>query len=123
MNAIVDPTGPTLAVVPSNPVPEGARVGYFSTPDKVQLRYATFPKGQGAAKGTICLVQGRTEFIEKYFETIADFQSRGFAVATFDWRGQGGSQRLIGNKRLGYVRRFDDYWDCLLYTSPSPRDS
>jgi lysophospholipase len=55
-------------------------------------------------------VHGRTEFIEKYFETIADFQSRGFAVATFDWRGQGGSQRLIGNRRLGYVRRFDDYW-------------
>lgn len=113
MNAIVDPNGPTLAVVPSNPVPEGARVGYFTTPDKIQLRYATFPKGAGAAKGTICLVQGRTEFIEKYFETIADFQSRGFAVATFDWRGQGGSQRLIGNKRLGYVRRFDDYWEDL----------
>lgn len=110
MNAIVDPAGPQLAVVPSNPVPEGARVGYFTTSDKVQLRYATFPKGPGAARGTICLVHGRTEFIEKYFETIADFQSRGFAVATFDWRGQGGSQRLIGNSRLGYVRRFDDYW-------------
>lgn len=110
MNAIVDPSGPSLAVVPSNPVPEGARVGYFDTADKVRLRYATFPKGQGAPRGTICLVQGRCEFIEKYFETIADFQSRGFAVATFDWRGQGGSQRLIGNPRLGYVRRFDDYW-------------
>ncbi len=110
MNAIVDPSGPTLAVVPSNPVPEGARVAYFETQDKVRLRYATFPKGPGAPKGTICLVHGRTEFIEKYFETIADFQSRGFAVATFDWRGQGGSQRLIGNPRLGYVRRFEDYW-------------
>ncbi|MDB5538823.1 MAG: alpha/beta hydrolase [Devosia sp.] len=113
MNAIVDANGPSLAVVPSNPVPEGARVGFFTTSDKVQLRYATFPKGAGAAKGTICLVQGRTEFIEKYFETIADFRSRGFAVATFDWRGQGGSQRLIGNKRLGHVRRFDDYWEDL----------
>lgn len=113
MNAIVDPNGPTLAVVPSNPVPDGARVGWFSTPDKVRLRYATFPKGPGASRGTICLVGGRTEFIEKYFETIADFQKRGFAVATFDWRGQGGSQRLIGNKKLGYVRRFDDYWEDL----------
>lgn len=110
MNAIVDPNGPSLAVVPSNPVPDGARVGMFETTDKVKLRYATFPKGPGAAKGTICLVQGRTEFIEKYFETIADFQSRGFAVATFDWRGQGGSQRLIPNARAGHVRNFDDYW-------------
>src|ERR1044071_5801044 len=29
MNAIVDPNGPALAVVPSNPVPQGARVGMF----------------------------------------------------------------------------------------------
>lgn len=109
-NASVDPDGPSLAVVPSNPVPEGARVAYFTTSDKVRLRYATFPKTQGSPRGTICLVQGRTEFIEKYFETIADFQARGFAVATFDWRGQGGSQRLLRNPRLGHVRRFDDYW-------------
>lgn len=110
MNAAPDLSTPTLAVVPSNPAPEGANVGVFETSDGVKLRYATFPKGSGAARGTICLVHGRTEFIEKYFETIADFQARGFAVATFDWRGQGGSQRLIRNARLGYVDTFDDYW-------------
>jgi lysophospholipase len=110
MNAVVDPEGPKLTILPSNPVPEGVRVGYFTTPDKVRLRYAIFPKTAGAPKGTICLVHGRTEFIEKYFETIADFQKRGFAVATFDWRGQGGSDRMIGNRRLGFVRNFDDYW-------------
>ena len=110
MNAAPDLSTPTLCVVPSNPVPEGARVGMFETSDKVRLRYATFPKSAGAPRGTICLVHGRTEFIEKYFETITNFQSRGFAVATFDWRGQGGSQRLIANPKLGYVRSFDDYW-------------
>lgn len=110
MSAIVDPEGPRLAGLETNPVPAGVRAGYFTTPDKVRLRYATFPKTAGAARGTICLVQGRTEYIEKYFETVADFQKRGFAVATFDWRGQGGSDRLIANRRLGYVRQFDDYW-------------
>lgn len=110
MNAIVDPNGPSLVSIPSNPVPEGARVGYFKTSDNVRLRYATWPKGEGVHRGTICLVQGRTEFIEKYFETVADFRRRGFAVATFDWRGQGGSERLIGNGKLGYVDRFEDYW-------------
>jgi lysophospholipase len=109
MNAVVEPNGPRLAVVASNPVPEGARVAWFKTPDGVRLRYATFPKGPGPARGTVCLVHGRTEFIEKYFETIADFQSRGFAVATFDWRGQGGSDRLIRNSSLGHVRKFEDY--------------
>ena len=110
MNAVVDPNGPSLVNIPSNPMPEGGRVGFFRTSDNVQLRYATWPKSEGAQRGTICLVQGRTEFIEKYFETIADFRRRGFAVATFDWRGQGGSDRLIGNTKLGYVDRFEDYW-------------
>ncbi|HTJ57402.1 MAG TPA: alpha/beta hydrolase [Devosiaceae bacterium] len=101
---------PSLVNVPSNPVPEGAQAGFFVTSDKVRLRYALFPRTDGAHRGTICLVQGRTEFIEKYFETIADFQRRGFQVATFDWRGQGGSDRLMGNPRLGFVESFDDYW-------------
>ena len=109
MNA-VDPNGPGLVNIPSNPIPEGARAGFFKTSDNVRLRYALWPKSEGAHRGTICLVQGRTEFIEKYFETIADFRRRGFSVATFDWRGQGGSDRLIGNKKLGYVDKFEDYW-------------
>ena len=41
--------------------------------------------------GTVCLLQGTTECIEKYFEVVGDLPPRGFAVATFDWRGQGGS--------------------------------
>lgn len=106
----VDPNGPSLVNLPSNPMPEGARIGFFRTSDNVRLRYAFWPKSEGAHRGTICLVQGRTEFIEKYFETVADFRRRGFSVATFDWRGQGGSDRLIGNVRLGYVDRFEDYW-------------
>jgi len=110
MTAQVDPEGPKFVILPSNPAPEGLRGGHFTTPDKIRIRYATFPKTEGAAKGTVCLVHGRTEYIEKYFETIADFQRRGFAVATFDWRGQGGSDRLIANRMLGYVRSFDEYW-------------
>lgn len=110
MSAKVDSNGPKLAVTSSNPVPDGVRVGYVTTPDKVKLRYAIWPKTSAPHLGTVCLVQGRTEYIEKYFETVADFQARGFAVATFDWRGQGGSDRLIGNRTVGYVDRFDDYW-------------
>ena len=106
----VDPNGPSLVNLATNPIPEGAQAGFFKTADKVRLRYALWPKAAGKSRGTVCLVQGRGEFIEKYFETIADFRQRGFAVATFDWRGQGGSERLIGNAKLGYVDRFEDYW-------------
>jgi lysophospholipase len=110
MTAEVDPNGPKLAIVPSNPPPPGTRAGFFTTSDKIRLRYARWPRTGAQARGTICLIQGRTEFIEKYFETVSDFQKRGFAVATFDFRGQGGSDRLVANRRLGYVDRFDDYW-------------
>lgn len=99
----------TLCSVPTNPVPEGARAGFIVTSDGVRLRYALFPARGSAQRGTVCIVQGRAEYIEKYFETVADFQKRGFAVASFDLRGQGGSERLIGT-RHGYVEHFDDYW-------------
>lgn len=103
-------SGSVLCETKANPIPEGARAGYFLTSDKLRLRYALWPKSAGGAKGTICLIQGRAEIIEKYFETIEDFRRRGFAVASFDWRGQGGSARLIGNSRIGYVDTFEDYW-------------
>jgi lysophospholipase len=110
MSAAATASEAELVNIATNPVPEGGRAGYFLTQDKVRIRYAIWPKSAGAHRGTVCLVQGRTEFIEKYFETIADFRKRGFSVATFDWRGQGGSDRLIGNKNLGYIDKFDDYW-------------
>ncbi len=109
MANMVDMSSAKLCEIASNPIPEGARVGFFKTRDNVRLRYGLWPGSGGPFRGTICLVHGRSEFIEKYFETIADFQRRGFGVATFDWRGQGGSDRLVGKRELGYVEKFDDY--------------
>jgi lysophospholipase len=98
----------TLVSIPANPVPEDAVTGMLKTPDGVGLRFARWPPPPGR-KGTVCLFPGRAEFIEKYFETVRDLRARGFAVAMLDWRGQGGSQRLLRNPRKGYVRRFADY--------------
>jgi lysophospholipase len=77
----------------------------------VRLRGACFPADPAApARGTCVLLNGQTEFIEKYFEVINELRTRGFAVATFDWRGQGGSDRLVlGDSRKGYVHDFADY--------------
>ena len=55
------------------------------------------------------MLQGRAEFIEKYFETVRDLRARGFAVATFDWRGQGLSDRALADRHKGYVRNFSEY--------------
>jgi lysophospholipase len=97
-----------LVSIPANPVPEGAVEGSLKTPDGVGLRFARWPPPAGR-KGTVCLFQGRAEFIEKYFETVRDLRARGFAVATLDWRGQGGSERALRNHRKGYVRNFAQY--------------
>lgn len=128
MNSVSKSIGPELATIAANPIPEGARAGFMKTTDNVQLRYAIFRSAAQKKRGTVCLVQGRCEYIEKYFETITDFQKRGFDVATFDWRGQGGSERLIKNPRVGYVENFDDYLtdlvsfhtDILLPDCPAP---
>ncbi|MDN3720825.1 alpha/beta hydrolase [Roseibium salinum] len=94
---------------PDNPVPEGARAGFVETPDGVRIRYAHWPASGRERRGTVTLVQGRAEFIEKYFEVIEDLRRRGFAVVTFDWRGQGGSQRLTRNPKRGHISNFRKY--------------
>jgi lysophospholipase len=88
-------------------------VGLFRARDGAELRYAIWQASRGPRRGTVCLFGGRTEFIEKYFEVVADLRRRGFAVATMDWRGQGGSERPLLNQRKGYIRDFSEYDDDL----------
>jgi lysophospholipase len=97
-----------LVSIPSNPTPDGAFVSSVTTPDGRELRFARFAPPPGR-KGTVCLFQGRAEFIEKYFEVVNDLYARGFAVATLDWRGQGLSERVLSDPRKGYVRNFSEY--------------
>jgi lysophospholipase len=98
-----------LIGITRNPVPNGAECGFFTARDGIQIRYARWDTTAERRLGTVCLFQGRTEFIEKYFETITDLRRRGFAVATMDWRGQGGSTRLLRNPMKGHVETFADY--------------
>ncbi len=92
-----------------NPAPLGAHAGHIVSHDGLRLRTAFWRPAGGPRRGTVCLLHGRAEFIEKYFETISDLTRRGFAVATMDWRGQGGSDRILKNPRKGHVDDFIDY--------------
>ncbi|QAU50445.1 alpha/beta fold hydrolase [Bradyrhizobium guangzhouense] len=98
----------TLVSIPSNPVPENVVSGTIKTPDGVELRFARWAPPANR-KGTVCVFTGRSEQIEKYFETVRDLRDRGFAVAMVDWRGQGHSARRLRDPRKGYVRNFSDY--------------
>jgi lysophospholipase len=64
-------------------------------------------------RGVIVLLHGQTEFIEKYAEVIGELNARGFTVATFDWRGQGGSARGLANPLPAHVKDFAQYDDDL----------
>jgi lysophospholipase len=98
-----------LVEIPNKPIPRGAVCDTVTTDDGVALRYARWPPNRSPVRGTVVILHGRTEFIEKYFETVNDLRRRGFAVATFDARGQGGSGRLLRNRRKGHVRDFADH--------------
>ena len=83
---------------------------FIVTPSAARLRTALFPPTPGAAERGVCvLLHGQTEFIEKYGEVIGELQARGFIVATFDWRGQGGSSRAVADTRKAHVRDFAEF--------------
>src|SRR3974390_1717921 len=78
----------TLVSIPSNPVPENVVSGTIKTPDGAELRFARWAPPANR-KGTVCVFTGRTEQIEKYFETVRDLRDRGFvarAAAGGPWR-------------------------------------
>jgi lysophospholipase len=94
---------------PDNPAPPGAVVTPVVTGDGYTLRAVHWAAISNRPRGTILLLHGRAEFIEKYFEVIGELLDRGFAVVTFDWRGQGSSGRALPDQRKGHVRHFADF--------------
>jgi lysophospholipase len=116
MNFCIDEEEPQMASemaeligTTRNPVPNGAVAGTFNARGGARIRYARWDTTAERRLGTVCLFQGRAEFIEKYFETITDLRRRGFAVATMDWRGQGGSSRLLKNPSKGHAENFSQF--------------
>lgn len=81
----------------------------FLQPGAMRLRYAWW-NATGSPRGTAVILPGRVEFIEKYAtEVVGDLLARGFAVAAFDWRGQGLSDRPLPDHDKGHIDRFETY--------------
>lgn len=104
------------------PFPKAARFSYLTRGD-VRLRTMILETSRTDARGTVILVPGRTEFIEKYFETAEDFRARGFVVLCIDHRGQGLSDRLTDDPLKSWVRDFDDYVEDLQFVIDSHGDA
>ena len=80
------------------------------TPDKRHLRAGVWELPQPVPKRAICVVlNGHTEFLEKYEEVANELKERGFEVVSLDWRGQGASERRSYGNRAGHIGNFEEY--------------
>jgi len=93
------------AAPPSAPAPVSVRE---PVADGMSIRVAEW-RPAGAARGTVVLLHGRSEFLEKYQELAADWTRRGWAVLGLDWRGQGLSDRYPGTGTAGHVPDYAEY--------------
>lgn len=87
--------------------PEGGRGFWLTAADGVRLRVGLWT--HPGAQGTVLLLPGRTEYVEKYGRAAADLRARGFATLVIDWRGQGLADRALNDPMSGHVADFAEY--------------
>lgn len=85
-----------------------AQAFWSQADDGVTLRLAHWPAATDS-RGSVLLFPGRTEYIEKYAGIAQSLTAAGYDVLAIDWRGQGLSDRLLPDARLGHVGQFSDY--------------
>lgn len=85
--------------------PPGATCVWLQA-DTARIRAAWWKAGD---KGTVLLLPGRTECVEKYGRAAGDLVARGYSVITIDWRGQGLADRALPDRREGHVGDFSEY--------------
>jgi lysophospholipase len=85
--------------------PPGA-VAVWVQAGAARIRLVSWKAGD---KGTVLLLPGRTECVEKYGRAAGDLVARGFSVSTVDWRGQGLADRPLPDRATGHVGSFAEY--------------
>lgn len=96
---------PLYADVAEGP-PDG-RAFWLATVDGVRIRAAVWPVA--GANGTVLLLPGRTEYIEKYGRAAVDLAQRGYATVSVDFRGQGLADRALADRMAGHVQDFAQF--------------
>lgn len=92
--------------------PKALQAQFLITPSGRKFRAAVFEPG-APTRGVCVLLNGLSEFIEKYFEVIDELRQRGFTVVTMDWHNQGGSPRPLPDPLKIHVRDFAEYDEVL----------
>lgn len=105
-----DPTAAPAGIPPdlASTYRPADRCGFYDN-GGARLRYACWNPA-GAPRGSVVLLTGRGEFVEKYAtEVVGELLGRGFAVFALDWRGQGLSDRALPDRDKGHIDNFDTY--------------
>ena len=87
--------------------PADGRAVWLTTADGVRIRAAVW--NERATQGTVVLLPGRTEYVEKYGRTAVAFAAAGYATLSIDFRGQGLADRLLKDRSVGHVGDFAEY--------------
>ena len=87
-------------------LPEAALIGREEMADGATVRTLLLPHPRPVAN--LLLLTGRADFLEKWAGAITELHEAGFAIASFDWRGQGGSSRLT-ESGAGHIDSFDTW--------------
>lgn len=93
--------------------PSGWVWGKFTNGSGQALRYGSLYPETQAPESIVILLPGRSEFIEKYFETAHNLTRMNFAVWVIDWRGQGKSERPFRYSHRGNAPDFEEHVDDL----------
>ncbi len=96
------------------------KVGHWShtmldLPDGTRLRLSRWQPPVAPTPGApaMLVLPGRAAQVERYSELAVDLTARGMHVLSMDWRGQGGSSRLLPDPMVGHAVDFDLYLDDL----------
>ena len=87
--------------------PADGRAVWLTAADGVRIRAAVW--NGSARRGTVILLPGRTEYVEKYGRTATVLAAAGYATLSVDWRGQGLADRALKDRSVGHVRDFAEY--------------
>lgn len=83
---------------------------FMSTPDGAQLRFVRYhPRTAISHPKTLIILQGRASFLEKYSEILLEAANLGFDTWAMDWRGQGGSTRMIDHPQKIHIDHYSTY--------------
>lgn len=97
---------------PRRSIPAGLSFAPWIAPDGWSLRRFAWPAETGG-RGSLLFLTGRGDFVEKYLEALRHWHAGGWDLAGFDWRGQGGSGRLLADPGVCHLDSFDPLLDDL----------